>query len=275
MSNTDKHFIVAKFDKVPFNVFGDSMKKNFPSYQWKNGQLEELYDKLLLPKRSKKNANSYDFFAPFKIELKPGTSIIIPTGIYVSMDSPWLIVSSPLLNTDITTTIMVEKIPDENAEEIQNDDEEYSPVDNSGHVLIKLEKPNIETKANILSSISLFGKDLRNWNKTNVFKEGSSICRAVLIPYGITLNDEWDEDPEHVDEIKIIEDFVWSEELYPGTTNPNLDGKSVRIMIIDDGNNITYKFSPSEMAEITDDDIDDVLNGGEITNDDITDILNS
>ena len=46
-------------------------------------------------------------------------------------------------------------------------------------------------------------------------------------------------------------------------------------MIIDDGNNITYKFSPSEMAEITDDDIDDVLNGGEITNDDITDILNS
>ena len=46
-------------------------------------------------------------------------------------------------------------------------------------------------------------------------------------------------------------------------------------MFIDDGNNITYKFSPSEMAEITDDDIDDVLNGGEITNDDITDILNS
>lgn len=61
------------FEKISLKQF----KKDFSIID----NIEEAYNKLMLPKRSTKNAAGYDFYSPFDFVLKPNETFKVPTGI--------------------------------------------------------------------------------------------------------------------------------------------------------------------------------------------------
>lgn len=254
MSNTDSEYIVGKFDKITFEDYEKSMRKYFPSYQWRPNELEMLYDQIRLPERSSKNISGYDFFAPFGFNLRPGNRIYVPTGVYVRMDNPWMLISSPSINQyNLSISLFIDKVSKSNEEE----GIDVLPLtDNEGHVILVLSIP-ITQSPNFHGAISKFGRDLRMVSDDVKFNSGDKFARATFLPYGIVANDKKDEDDERVDETRIIENFVWSEELYPGSTNPGLDGMKVVVLIINDGTNTTYTFASIKDTNIDEDKTDD------------------
>ena len=350
VSNTADKYIVGKFDKVLFEDFKISMIKHFPTYQWKEGEMEELYEGIQLPKRADGNASGYDFFAPFRFEICPGTSVTIPTGVYMDMNNPWMLIGTPIEQPNgIIVTIemedaeepkienpylepnekpntsseespkesyVIENLPskedvvtEESKEEIsekddktdennvnestedttsgseEGDSSEESPEDNKEenetpkeeepndikiikkrHVIVTLSIPPENRCPAFLSAVALYGTDIRFKPKSYEFKAGDPFFRATLVPYGITYQDEYDESNEHVDEVKIVRNFKWSEELYPGSVDPNYDGSVVTVMIIDDGYHVTYDFTLTEINEISDDEISSIFDEEELPN---------
>lgn len=249
MSNTETKYIIGKFDKVSFEDYKKSMCKYFPTYEWQPNELEVLYEQVKLPERSSKNVSGYDFFAPFGFNLRPGNRIYVPTGIYVKMDNPWMLISSPNINQyNLSISLFIDKVSKSNEEETT---EEIPLTDNEGHVILVFSIP-IMQYPNFHGAISKFGRDLRMKSEDIKFKVGDKFARATFLPYGITINDEKDEDNERVDETRIIENFVWSEELYPGSTNPELDGMKVVVLIINDGTNTSYTFASIKDVNIND-----------------------
>ena len=68
---------IARFEKVSLTVFLESFKED---------NANEIYDTIKLPKRATIGSAGYDFYAPFDIQLQPGETIKIPTGIRVTME---------------------------------------------------------------------------------------------------------------------------------------------------------------------------------------------
>ena len=60
---------VAEFKKVSWSEFS------------KTGLTINQYNKIILPKRATVGSAGYDFYSPISIELKPGESYKVPTGI--------------------------------------------------------------------------------------------------------------------------------------------------------------------------------------------------
>ena len=74
---------VAQFFKVSFENFAEALKGDFPKFSDTN--IQEIYDKILLPRRATRGSAGYDFFAPFSFTLAPGETVKIPTGIRVKI----------------------------------------------------------------------------------------------------------------------------------------------------------------------------------------------
>ena len=95
-----------------------------------------------LPRRSTQNSAGYDFFAPFEFILRPGTAIMIPTGIRVKFvendgnGSDWALLFLPKSGIGTKTSIRLS-----NTLGLIDCDYYYSP-DNEGHIMIKLEMPS-------------------------------------------------------------------------------------------------------------------------------------
>ncbi len=71
---------IARFEIVSFEQF----KSSFDNLN--EAEIKKIYDNLKLPKRATKGSAGYDFYAPFKITLKPGETIKVPTGIRSYME---------------------------------------------------------------------------------------------------------------------------------------------------------------------------------------------
>ncbi len=71
-----------KFNKISFNQYKrDNIRELIEEWE-----LEEEYLNLELPKRSTKRSAGYDFKSPFGFELKPGDTILLPTGIRCELE---------------------------------------------------------------------------------------------------------------------------------------------------------------------------------------------
>lgn len=108
----------------------------------KNELLKEVYDTIELPRRATKGSAGYDFHNPFdSLELNPGESIVIPTGIKMQLMPFCFLAIYPRssfgfkykMRLDNTVGII--------------DSDYYNNKDNEGHIMIKvtceknLEKP--------------------------------------------------------------------------------------------------------------------------------------
>lgn len=179
----DKPFFmqVAKFEKVSFDTFLNEFKplwvaaakasadENEP-FSYNEEELKQtaqvLYDNIQLPRRATLGSAGYDFYFPFGYtELKPGMSIIIPTGIKVQMTAGWALKLYPRsglgtkfrLQLDNTVGII--------------DADYYNNPKNEGMIGIKLTN------------------DSRT-GQTVCLDIGNAFCQGVFEIFGVTVDDE-------------------------------------------------------------------------------------
>lgn len=72
------------FEKISLEEFTKSVKKYVDCYS--DEQIKTMYEELPYPCRSTVHAGGYDFFAPYDFTLKPGETIVVPTGFRVHMN---------------------------------------------------------------------------------------------------------------------------------------------------------------------------------------------
>ncbi len=73
------------FEKVSYDEFFKAVRKNI-GVSYTDEAIREMYDKLPYPCRSTLRAGGYDFYAPYDFTLKPGETIVVPTGFRVHMN---------------------------------------------------------------------------------------------------------------------------------------------------------------------------------------------
>ena len=150
---------IAQFFKVSYKQFEDSWKDTFGEAD----DIRNIYEEIKLPVRATTGSAGYDFFAPCDIELAPGESMKVPTGIRVRIDDGWMLAIFPRSGLGFKFRLQLD-----NTVGIIDSDYYYS--DNEGHMFIKITND---------------GKS----GKTVSVKAGQGFAQGIFIPYGITVDD--------------------------------------------------------------------------------------
>lgn len=181
---------VATFEKVSLEEFSKTMRELFPKYVFKNEQLEIMHREIPMPRRSTEGSAGYDFFAPFEFVLRPGTAIMIPTGIrvkFVDVEDPednpdWALVFLPKSGIGTKTSIHLSNT-------LGLIDCDYYFSDNEGHIMIKMEMP-CDNPTPVATATTKFGTSLDITRKAAKFAEHSKFVQGVFIKFGITTDDD-------------------------------------------------------------------------------------
>ncbi len=73
------------FEKISLAEFSKGVKANTDKFN--DEEIQKLYEDLPFPCRSTIHAGGYDFYAPYDFILKPGETIVVPTGFRVHMNN--------------------------------------------------------------------------------------------------------------------------------------------------------------------------------------------
>lgn len=153
---------IAKFDKVSRERFLEDWKETFGADGDKD--LEAIYDGVSLPRRATAGSAGYDFFLPLDVELKPGESLKVPTGIRVRMEPDWVFQLYPRSGLGFKYRLQMNNT-------VGIIDSDYFYSDNEGHIFIKMLNDSREGK--ILS-----------------LKAGMAFAQGIFMEYGITEDDD-------------------------------------------------------------------------------------
>ncbi len=123
----------------------------------------EHYGEIKLPKRATTGSAGYDFYSPYDIELAPGQTETVATGIRAKIDDGWVLMLFPRSGLGFKYRLTFN-----NTVGIIDSDYYYS--DNQGHIHIKL----------------------TNGEKPLIIKKGEAFAQGVFVPYGITADDNAD-----------------------------------------------------------------------------------
>lgn len=154
--------IVAQFKKVSLEQFTKEWQDTFPCATKEDCKF--IYDSIKIPSRATKGSAGYDFFAPTTIELFPGKSVKIPTGIRVFIEDGWVLKCYPRSGLGSKFRLQLN-----NTVGIIDSDYYYS--DNEGHIMFKLTNDSKE-------------------DKPVTIKQYTGFVQGVFVPYGITIDDE-------------------------------------------------------------------------------------
>ena len=125
-----------RFEKVSFSQFCNDWLKNFPD-AWDGNDpndihdIKTMYDALTLPSRSTAYSAGYDFVSPMYFTLKPGETIMIPTGIRAYMPNDMVLMVFPRSGLGTKYQIGL-------CNTVGIVDADYYDADNEGHIHIKL-----------------------------------------------------------------------------------------------------------------------------------------
>lgn len=153
----------AKFEKVSFEQF----YKDFVDCNEtcdKNMVKESIYDCIKLPKRATKNSAGYDFFAPYKIMLKPGETIKVPTGIRCKLPEEFVLQLFPRSGLGFKYRMQLNNT-------VGIIDADYYDAKNEGHIMAKITNDT-------------------NENKTISIEAGEGFMQGLIQMYFITEDDE-------------------------------------------------------------------------------------
>lgn len=170
MSSYEAQKRVGTFEKVSELQWVKDMIATDPDISRKH--IGKAYDKIAIPERSTGESAGYDFRTPFAFELRPGESIMIPTGIRCKIDNGHFLALVPRSSVGIkrNTTLM---------NTIGVIDADYYNAKNEGHIMIVLQNNN-------KSSIFSWENKKRTW----FAKENERICQGIFLPYCITYDDQ-------------------------------------------------------------------------------------
>lgn len=154
---------IAKFEKVSFDEFAKGWNDSFGD---DIETVKKIYENIKLPKRATLGSAGYDFFAPIEIELKPGETIKIPTGIRAKMDDGWVLKLYPRSGLGFKYRLQLN-----NTVGIIDSDYYYS--DNEGHIFAKITNDTNEGREVVIPS-------------------GDGFMQGIFLEYGITVDDDTD-----------------------------------------------------------------------------------
>ncbi|MDD3121882.1 MAG: hypothetical protein PHC62_00035 [Candidatus Izemoplasmatales bacterium] len=146
--------IVAQFEKISKD-------------QWisDTGRDVKILEGIKKPKRATTGSAGYDFFAPFHIELAPGESLVIPTGIRAKINDGWVLMEFPRSGLGFKFHMTL-------ANTVGIIDSDYYYAENEGHIFMKI---------------------INNHDDYLIIEEGDAFCQGIFIPFGITSDDYEDE----------------------------------------------------------------------------------
>lgn len=149
---------IAKFEKVSYNQFEGA----YPNMS--DDEVQKMYEELKLPKRATAGSAGYDFFALQDMEIKPGETVLIPTGIRAWMEPGWVLKLYPRSGLGFKFRLQLNNT-------VGIIDSDYYESDNEGHIFAKITNDS-------------------NENKTISLKKGEGFMQGIFVEYGITLDDE-------------------------------------------------------------------------------------
>lgn len=122
------------------------------------------YANIKKPQRATAGSAGYDFYTPTAIELKPGETVKIPTGIRVRMEEGWVLMLYPRSGLGFKYRLQLD-----NSVGVIDSDYYYS--DNEGHIMAKLTNDSREGKVLKLETQAAF-------------------MQGIFTEFGITVDDE-------------------------------------------------------------------------------------
>lgn len=152
----------AKFYKVSYEQF----KVGYVDYQQDASEdvIRQAYDELKLPKRATKGSAGYDFYTPIDVNLKPGETIKIPTGIRCEMNESWVLMIYPRSGLGFKFRLQLNNT-------VGVIDSDYFYSDNEGHIFIKMTNDS-------------------NEGKVVDVQKGQGIAQGIFMQYGIVEDDD-------------------------------------------------------------------------------------
>ncbi len=117
-----------------------------------------------LPRRATGGSAGYDFFSPVSFELKPGETILLPTGVRARMEEGWVLMLFPRSGLGFKYRLQLNNT-------VGVIDSDYFNAKNEGHIMLKLTNDSREGKV-----VSI--------------QAGDAVAQGVFLPYGITVDDQ-------------------------------------------------------------------------------------
>lgn len=117
---------------------------------------------IALPRRATSGSAGYDFVSTADICLKPGESIVIPTGIRCMMDPGWVLMLFPRSSLGFKHNVRLSNT-------VGIIDSDYYHAANEGHIMVKLFNAGDH-------DVSL--------------AKGERFCQGVFLPHGLADQDE-------------------------------------------------------------------------------------
>ncbi|MFI3208363.1 MAG: deoxyuridine 5'-triphosphate nucleotidohydrolase [Eubacteriales bacterium] len=152
---------IAQFYKVSYKQFEESFVDTFPEYV---GDVQAVYDTLILPKRATSGSAGYDFCTPVALTINPGETVKIPTGIRCEMQENWVLKCYPRSGLGFKFRLQLNNT-------VGIIDSDYFYSDNEGHIFAKITNDTNEGKVVELGA-------------------GTGFMQGIFVEYGITLDDD-------------------------------------------------------------------------------------
>lgn len=124
----------------------------------------DVPERIDLPRRATAGSAGYDFFTPAGFELKPGETILLPTGVRARMDEGWVLLLYPRSGLGFKYRLQLNNT-------VGVIDSDYFGAKNEGHIMLKL--TNDSNEGRVLS-----------------VRAGEAVAQGVFMPFGVTVDDD-------------------------------------------------------------------------------------
>lgn len=155
---------VGQFHKVSLERYIADFIDCFP--QATEEQAKEVYDSIKLPKRATRGSAGYDFYAPVDLQLNPGETVKVPTGICVEILEDWVLKCYPRSGLGFKYRLQLNNT-------VGIIDSDYFYSDNEGHIFSKITNDSKEGKQVSVAA-------------------GTGFMQGIFVEYGITYDDDAD-----------------------------------------------------------------------------------
>ncbi len=142
---------VARFEKVSYTQFYNDFKDTFNNYT--DDEIKAIYDSIKLPKRATVGSAGYDFYAPIKIELAPGQTAKIPTGIRSYIENGYVLEIYPRSGLGFKYRLQLNNT-------VGIIDADYYNSKNEGHIFIKITNDSNEGKSLAVDALDGFAQGI-------------------------------------------------------------------------------------------------------------------
>ena len=165
---------IAQFEKVSFEQFYKDFYDSFNAKDFiehEDGSIEtvelepiirQIYENIKLPKRATTGSAGYDFFSPIELNIKPNTTVKIPTGIRCKMKKNYVLQIYPRSSLGFKYRFQPDNL-------VPIIDSDYYGSDNEGHIFLKMTNDSREDKTLKLKRGDAFAQGI--FNKYYLAKE--------------------------------------------------------------------------------------------------------